>query len=429
MNRPARAFAILGLACALVAPSLAKASTPTPTEVLLAQDQGQAAGGQGEMTKAKRYYLHGVELMNNLKYLDAVEQFQLAIDEDPKYVDAYRRLALAYTEMAKSDEDYYQDALDTYQDLEKLLPADDVDVRKNIAYVQAAMGDLDDAIATYQQILTITPKDCSVWSQIGSAEKLLADRAKGGGTDAGSPTSPDAKKHLDSAVDAYTKVTELCPDDLAALNTLGEIYFNADEPQKAAGVYEKMMEKDPKNLDVASKLAYLYYKAEDWKDAAPAYKRLLDLDSTRVNDRAIYAKVLQKLEKCDEAAKQFELIIKSDPTKKSLYCNLGFLYALDCKNGEKAISTAMQGIAANAPVQGCLYAVWGKGLELRGDDLLRQYEYDRAVSTYGEAKIKFQGISSDKDFGDYARKEMQRLDQLIQRAKQMKAKQAQEGNE
>jgi len=431
MIRPARALALAGLVCASVVPSMGRASTPPSSTVLLAQDQGQAAGGQGEMTKAKKYYLHGVELMNNLKYLDAVEQFQLAIDEDAKYVDAYRKLALAYTEMAKSDADYYQDALDTYQDLEKLLPPDDVDVRKNIAYIQASMGDLDDAIATYQQILTITPKDCSVLSQIGSAEKLLSDRAsKAGGTDDGSgPASADAKKHLDAAVDAYTKVTELCPDDLSALNTLGEIYFSANEPQKAAGVYEKMMDKDPKNLDVASKLAYLYYKAEDWKDAAPAYKRLLDIDSTRVNDRALYAKVLQKLDRCDDAAKQYEMIIQSDPSKKSLYCNLGFLYALDCKDAEKAISTAMKGISENAPVQGCLYAVWGKGLELRGDDLLRQYEYDRSISSYGEAKIKFQGITSDKDFGDYARKELQRLDQLIERAKQMKAKQAQEGNE
>jgi tetratricopeptide (TPR) repeat protein len=432
MNRPAQALVLLSVVCALVVPSSGRAASPAATPVLLAQDASQAGGDQGEMSKAKGYYRHGVELMNNLKYLDAVEQFQLAIDEDPKYVDAFRRLALAYTEMAKSDADYYQDALDTYQDLEGLLPADDVDVRKNIAYVQAAMGDLDDAIATYQQILTITPKDCAIWSQIGSAEKLLADRAKGAGTDdtastsASASASPDAQKHMTAAVDAYTKVTELCPDDLGALNTLGEIYFSANEPDKAAGVYEKMMEQDPKNLDVASKLAYLYYKAEDWKDAAPAYKRLLDIDSTRVNDRAIYAKVLQKLDRCDDAARQYELIIQSDPAKKTLYCNLGFLYALDCKDGEKAVSTAMRGIAENAPVQGCLYAVWGKGLELRADDQLRNRDYDRSVSTYGEAKIKFQSILSDKDFGDYGRKEIQRLDQLIERAKQMKAKEQQE---
>ncbi len=422
MNRSAQALVLLSVVCALVVPSPGRAASPAATPVLLAQDASQGDAGKGEVSKAQGYYRHGVELMNNLKYLDAVEQFQLAIDENPKYVDAFRRLALAYTEMAKSDADYYQDALDTYQDLKDLLPADDVDVRKNIAYVQAAIGDLDDAIATYQQILTITPKDCAIWSQIGSAEKLLADRAKG---TAAAAASPDAQKHMTAAVDAYTKVTELCPDDLGALNTLGEIYFSANQPDKAAGVYEKMMEQDPKNLDVASKLAYLYYKAEDWKDAAPAYKRLLDIDSTRVNDRAIYAKVLQKLDRCDDAAQQYELLIQSGPDKKSLYCNLGFLYALDCKNGEKAVSTAMRGIAENAPVQGCLYAVWGKGLELRADDQLRNRDYDRSISTYGEAKIKFQSVLSDKDFGDYGRKEIMRLDQLIERAKQMKAKEQQ----
>ena len=124
MKRTAWALAILALVCVGALP--VQAATGAVTPVLQAQDQG----GVGEdLTKAQRYYLRGVELMNNLKHLDAVEAFQLAIDEDAKYVDAYRRLALAYTEMAKSDAEYYRDALDTYMDLEALLPPDDVEVR------------------------------------------------------------------------------------------------------------------------------------------------------------------------------------------------------------------------------------------------------------------------------------------------------------
>ncbi len=425
MNRPTRAFVLLGAVLALVAPTVAaQASSPAISPVLLAQDQ--TGGGQEEISKAKRYYLRGVELMNNLKYLDAVEQFQLAIDEDPNYVDAYKRLALSYTEMAKSDAAYFQDALDTYDDLESILTKPDVDVKKNKAYVQAAMGDLDDAVSTYEEILTITPDDCNVWSQIGGAQKVLADREKQGQPD-GAPPTAEYQKRLTASIEAYKKVVELCPDEVSAYNNLGELYYSSDQPEKAAEVYEQLLTKDPKNLDVASRLAYLYYKSENWKSAAPAYKRLLDLDSTRVNDRAIYAKVLQKLGRTNDAAEQYQLIIDSGPDKKSLYCNLGFLY-IDAKDAEKAIETAMKGIGENAPMTGCLNAVWGKGLELRGDNLLREYQYDRAISTYGEAKIKFQSALGDANFGDYGSKEIQRLDQLIERAKQMKAKQAQEGN-
>ena len=165
---------VLSLPLAVAAP--ADAGSPHATPVLQAQDQ--TGGTQAEPTKAQRYYQRGVEYMNNSRFLDAVEQFQLALDENSDYIDAYRRLAYAYAQMGQTESEYYQDALDTYEDLEAKLPADDVDVRKNIAFVQAAMGDLDDAIATYKEILDITPEDCTIWTQIGDAQKLQADRMK-----------------------------------------------------------------------------------------------------------------------------------------------------------------------------------------------------------------------------------------------------------
>lgn len=420
MNRPAWALAVLGVVCVVTVSASAVHTAPaSASPVLLAQDQGAVTE---DLTKAQRYYLRGVELMNNLKYLDAVEAFQLALDEDAKYVDAYRRLALAYTEMAKSDAEYYQDALDTYMDLEKLLPPTDVEVRKNVAYVQAAMGDMDDAITTYQEILTITPEDCSMWTQVGDAQRVMADRMKVERGD----QAPEYKARMDEAIKAYTKVIEFCPDDIAAHNILGEIYYGLGQRDDAARVYEQMMVRDPKNVNVASRLAFIYYKGEDWPKAADAYKRLLDIDPERLDDRSIYAQVLQKLGRTQEAADQLLKVIEADPTKNTLLCNLGFMY-LEVKNYEKAIDVAKRGIAENAPVTGCLYVIWGQGLEYKGDSLLRDsYDYDRSISTYGDAKLKLQTALGDANFGEYARKRMARLDQLIEIAKQTKAK-AQQG--
>ena len=421
MRMRMRTLAVVGVLVALVAPATAVTAGTFSVAPGFYQAQTEGGGTQ-ELSKSKRYYLHGVELMNNLKYLDAVEQFQLAIDEDPNYVDAYRRLALAYTEMAKSDPEYYQDALDVYEDLEGLLPEDDVEVRKNKAYVQAAMGDIDDAIATYHEILTITPKDCGIWSQIGRAQKGMAERLK---ADKGAD-DPGYEERLKKAIAAYRKVTEYCPEDVDAYNILGEIYYGMGKTKEASEVYEKLLEKDPKNEDVASRLAYLYYKAKDWKKAAPAYKRLLDLNPDRLNDRALYAQVLQKLGQTDAAAEQYKSIIAADPSKNSLYCNLGFLY-LEAKDWKKAIETAMKGIGENAPVQGCMYVIWGQGLEYKGDSLLKQYEFDQAISTYEDAKLKLKNAYTDSNFGDYARKRTARINQLIERAKQVKAKAEQGG--
>lgn len=391
--------------------------TAAPVTRVMAQE-GDTPAVQEDLTKAQEYYRQGVELMNSSRYLDAVERFQLALDEDPEYLDAQRRLAYVYTQMGQTEPDYYQDALDVYEDLKTELPEDDIDVRKNIAFVQAAMDDIDDAIATYQEILEIDPDDCVIWKQIGGAQKLLADRMRADEqTD-----SPEFATRVDEAVKAYSKVAELCPDDVENLDTLAKLYWDTGQKDEAGEVYARMLKLDPENLDVLAKAAYIDKEAEKWDSAAELYEKILEIDPTRLNDRKQYANALQKAGRLKEAAVQFEKIIAEDPSENSLYCNMCMLYALDAKNGEKAIEIAMKGISENAPVEGCLTYGWGKGLELRGTNLVKQGDYDRAITTYREAKLKFSSILGDASFGGHAKKQMDRIDQLITIAEQTREK-------
>jgi len=384
---------------------------------------GLAQESAEELSPAQRYYLRGTELMNNRKLLDAVEQFQLAIDENPDYADAYRRLAYAYTEMAKTEADYYQDALDTYEDLEALLPEGDVDVKKSMAYVQAAMGEMDDAIATYETILEITPDDCAIWTQIAQAHRTQAEREK---ADAAGEETDSSKARVAKSVDAYTKIIDLCPEDVEAYKALGEMHFAGGRFDESAAVYAQLLEKDPENVDILSKLGYLYQKGKEWDKAAPVYKKLLELDPARVNDRMIYGQALKELGRFEGSAEQYRLVIESDAERKDVYCNLCFLY-VEAKNGQMAVETGMKAISENAPQQGCLTACWAKGLELRAVGMYREGKYDNAISGYEEARLKFQTIQGDKDFGDYSTKQIERLIKLIEQAKAQKEKAKQEG--
>jgi tetratricopeptide (TPR) repeat protein len=377
-------------------------------------------------SEAEEYYRKGVESMNNSRYLDAVEQFQLAVDENPDFVDAHKKMAYVYTQMAKTEEDYFQDALDKYEDILALVQTDEdqVGILESIAFVQAEMGDMDDAISTYEEILEIKPEDCGVWTRIGGAHKFVADRMK----QEGEEEDVEYEGRLKKAIDAYTKVTELCPDSLKAYATLGEIFFFTDRKDDAAYIYETMLQLDPDNLDTMIRLAYLYKEEKDWAKAAPLYERILAVDPTRVSTRQGYAKALQKLGQYEKAVEQYQMIIDSDPEKYgSLYCNMANLYALDARDGEKAIEISMEGIAQNAPVKGCLTYFWGKGLELRGTDFVREGAYDRGITTYQEAIMKFQSILDDKNFGNHATKQVDRLNKLIAIAQQTKEKNRQQG--
>jgi tetratricopeptide (TPR) repeat protein len=382
--------------------------------------------GQGEMSQAKKLYMKGVEFMNSSRYLDAVEQFQLALDEDPNYDDARKTLAFVYTQMGNSEPDYYQDALDVYKELEKRLPANDIEVRKNIAFVQGAMGNIDDAIATYKEILGITPDDCGIYMQIGTARRAQAEQAKASAAAAqgvAGGDNPEYTQKIDEAVQAFTKVTELCPDSLTAFRTLGEIYFGADRKTDAAGIYEKLVENDPKDMDALTKLAYIYQNDKDWPKAIPVYEKILAVDPTQTQARKNYAIALQKAGKVDAAAAQFQKLIDEDPSGNAdLYCNLCMLYAFDAGDGDKAAKVAMQGISVNAPLQPCLTVGWTKGLELKGTALVKEGQYDRAISTYKEAKLKAAAVLGDKNFGKAASQLIDRLDKLIVIAEQTREK-------
>ena len=419
---------LLSAACALVALSATVAAETVVRTVPVLQAQEAVGGGQ-KPTVAQEHYRRGVEFMGTSRFLDAVEQFQLCIDEEGENVDCHRQLAFAYTQMGQTEADYWEDALDVYRDLEALLPAEDVDVRRSIAYVQAATGEIDEAIGTYEGILEITPEDCDIWGRIGDAHRGQADQIKQ--TSEKGAEDPAYVSRIEKALKAYTEVTTLCPDSLQTWENLGAIYFDRGHFDEAAGVYKKMLKKDPDNLEILSKLGYIFQKADspDWNEALVVYGRMVELDPSRVSARQSYGVALQKLKKYAQAAAEYQTIIDTDPVKYGgLYCQICNLYALDAKDGEKAIQTAMKGIASNAPGQGCLTYFWGKGLELRGTEMLNAGKYNRAITTYREAKLKFSKILADPDFGAHAKKELQRMDSRITITEQTREKAKQSGD-
>ena len=76
MKQLTQAMVLLSALCVLPALTGVASSEPASRTVPVLQAQ-DATGGQEDLTPARRYYLKGVELMNNSRFLDAVEQFQL----------------------------------------------------------------------------------------------------------------------------------------------------------------------------------------------------------------------------------------------------------------------------------------------------------------------------------------------------------------
>src|SRR5574341_149293 len=100
-----------------------------------------------------------------------------------------------------------------------------------------------------------------------------------------------------STIEELKKTVEKDPENLQALITLGNLYYDASKFEEAVVYYQRALKLDPKNPDV-------------WTDMGTMYRQLGNIDSSLI---------------CYQKAVQF------NPQHKSGWFNLGIVYLFDKK--------------------------------------------------------------------------------------------------
>ena len=80
------------------------------------------------------------------------------------------------------------------------------------------------------------------------------------------PVSAEEVNMLENALKAN-------PNDVNALTQLGNIYFDANQPQKAIDAYERALKINPKNADVRTDMAIMYRSLKDYDRAIKELKQ------------------------------------------------------------------------------------------------------------------------------------------------------------
>jgi len=76
------------------------------------------------------------------------------------------------------------------------------------------------------------------------------------------------------------------PNDLEALITLGNIYFDTHRHQEAIDAYSRALTIDPKNPDVRTDLGIMYRVLKRFDEALAAFRRAAQDDPTHLNSRS-----------------------------------------------------------------------------------------------------------------------------------------------
>jgi len=84
------------------------------------------------------------------------------------------------------------------------------------------------------------------------------------------------------------------PQNLQALISLGNLYFDSHQPQKAIGAYERALAIDPKNPDVRTDLGIMYRETKNYDRAVQEFREAARLDKNHKNSRFNLAIVLQE---------------------------------------------------------------------------------------------------------------------------------------
>jgi len=89
----------------------------------------------------------------------------------------------------------------------------------------------------------------------------------------------------DTKVRSLELETSMNPGNFGAWTQLGNIYFDADQFEKAITAYNKSLELNPKNADVMTDLGVMYRRNSQPKEAIKAFDKAAEIDPAHETSR------------------------------------------------------------------------------------------------------------------------------------------------
>ncbi|MBS4760347.1 MAG: tetratricopeptide repeat protein [Clostridium sp.] len=191
------------------------------------------------------------------------------------------------------------------------------------------------------------------------------------------------KEHApEIAIDAYKKVLDANPYDREALIKLATViqtYFpeNYDD---AIDAYTKLLEIEPDNDKVYYELGHLYLQKNDSLPAVNAFSMALEKDDDNPFYHNSMAFALVQLEQYDDAIEHYQkaININPDPYWTSIVCQaLGSVYFEIKENPEAAVVLYQTAAVLNPENDECHIAI--------GDTYFSVDDYDNAIKAYCDA--------------------------------------------
>ena len=299
---------LLATSAGMAATQKTSGSTQTETKAA-AQEQNSAK------RRAQAYY--HFSLARNFEesgnFLNAVDEYKKAIQQDPQSSNLYIELANAYLRNRQ--------VINAIREAESAIRVDPESLEAHrllgsIYYgivrnedsprTPASSEYLKRAIQEYQKICSLDSSDTNSLVVLS-----LLYRYDGQG---------------DKAVETAKRLLDKAPSSEAGLANLAQIYSEQGNTQEAINVFKKALGVNPNSPRILEQMAIAYEQVKDYPNAIQTYRKAMALDEDGLELRKGLAQALLDNKQDEEAEKEFLKILEADPDEGVAYFRLAQIY-------------------------------------------------------------------------------------------------------
>lgn len=343
---------------------------------------------------ADAHYHLGLVYYQKAEFRRAIEAFTRTLELLPRDIDALIKLGLASHKAGDMDiadtrvkRAFYERAVSAYQTALEIRPHN-VEALNNLGLAHQELGRFEDAIAVYEEGLTLSPEQPQLHTNLATARDLQAGiyslaahrhyqvgaRARRAG-------------RTEAAIAAWRQAVAESPRYLKAYLQLADLYFERGEYEQAIRTYLSAIELISENqhsqpagpANIFYNLGNSYLRAQQLEAAVSAYQQAVEINPEMISAWANMGTVLLEMERFDSAIAACQSALKAHTTTLSLGKVSG-VSPSELSNIEFTLKTAQDIKAGEYTMQA--YRLWRQGLSAgnRGDILTALKLWEQAVT-------------------------------------------------
>ena len=227
----------------------------------------------------------GLTHFRKKEFSEAVEYFNKTLEINPEHKTASAAIKnVAKNYFNKGNQSYkrgdLEGALASYEEVLK-VDLSFYQAYYQIGVIQSKMGDKDLAVASYQKALKVNPQFYKGYFALGLAKNGMND--------------------LDGAISALESAVDINPGYDKAYGAMGDIYINAKNYEKAKQVLNIAITVNPKYAKGYANLGIIYVEEKNWEESVSSLQMAVGLNEQDAMSFFRLASAQNSIGNCEEA--------------------------------------------------------------------------------------------------------------------------------